>query len=190
VAVSVADQAGNLLGRSTPALPRDLLARGLAAACEAAVRRQQAAPHTVGTDRFYVPGVMQPLADAAVATIALLQLVQDDEVLAPLLWAVVERPSLWSMVRHGGARVVLQPGFQATARVPTPVAAAGPLAWTVPMTLLVNDAPVLRLDLTVAPAATPYALAAGVLGITARHPSVAGREVSLVVLATRRGPVP
>jgi len=205
VVATVTDEAGLVLGRSEPLLPRDLLEQGFSKACELVQQRFAAQRSRVGSspDRpdplagaFYNDGGYEfydgmdvgPLADATVCTIALLQVVQEDAVLAPLLWEVVERPSFWSVVGNLGARVVLRPRFHAAAEAPSPLDADAGAVWRVPMSLVINDVPALQADLLVAATAPPFALCGGVLLITARHPSRANVEFSCLLLGARRGP--
>ena len=185
LAVTVATADGEVLGRSQPVVPRDLLARGFGAACRWVHERRALAP----TDdaAFYAGPDLQPLADASVAAVALLQVVQRDAVLSPLLWEVIERPSLWSMVRHLGARLLLQPRFHAALSTSSPVAQLPISTWNVPMTLSVNDEPTLEFELAVTPARSPLCLAAGVLSAVARNPSDPAVEFRLLLLGARRG---
>jgi hypothetical protein len=190
IQVTVHDHGGAVLGCSEPQVPRDLLANGFAAACDLVQRQRRAMPHTIGTDAFYQGLDLQPLASATVCAVALLQVVQDDAVLSPLLWEVIERPSVWSVLRHLGARVVLRPRFHAAIEVPRPGPPAPRRAWQVPMTLLVNDAPVLLTELVVGEPLPPFALGGSLIGATARHPQDGEREFALQLLAARRGPRP
>jgi hypothetical protein len=201
VHATVADADGAALGRCEPLLPRDLLAAGFADACRlvgarraqraeaGASGRDEGAGGGDGGDAFYRGVDVQPLARATVAAVALLQVVQEDGVLAPLLWEVVERPSLWSVVTSLGVRALLRPRFHDAEPTPSPVAAAGS-AWRVPMTLLVNDDPALLTELYVVPSAPPFALCGGIVAAMARHPTDPSLELSLVLLAARRGPAP
>lgn len=182
VLATVADEHGNVLERSEPLLPRDFLARGFAEACELVAQRRLAA---AGAD-FYRAADVQPFAQATVAAIALLEVVQADAVLAPLLWHVVDRPSIWSVVTNLGVEVTVRPRFHAAEPAPSP-AAVGPSTWRVPMALLVNGDNALLADLYVAPSAPPLALCGGVVAALARHPSDPGLEFSLVLLGARRG---
>lgn len=197
VMATVTDEAGRVLGRSEPLLPRDLLDQGFSRAC-ALVRQRFAegrsrdggAPDRASplAGAFYEGMDVGPLADATVCTIALLQVVQEDAVLAPLLWEVVERPSFWSVVSNFGARVVLRPRFHAATEAPSPLDCDAGDVWRVPMSLVINDVPALHADLLVGTTAPPFALCGGVLLIMARHPS-ADVEFSCLLLGTRRGPV-
>ncbi len=185
---TVLDARGNVLGRSEPQLPRDFLAGGFGAACELVAQGAQRRARGDQVAAFYRGLEMRPFSDATVTAVALLQVVQDDDVLSPLLWEVIERPSLWSIVANLGARVILRPRFHAAVERASAVPAVAPTAWQVPMSLLVNDETVLVVDLFVTPSAPPVALCGGVLGAIARHPRDADVEFSLLLLAARRGP--
>ncbi|HEB51882.1 MAG TPA: hypothetical protein ENI87_01370 [bacterium] len=177
----VMDEAGGVIGRSRTLLPRDFLSRGIAGACAIADRARR------GLRR--VPGAAagrRPLAEATVCAISLLQVVQEDSVLAPLLWEVVEKPSVWSVVRNLGARVVLQPKFHDVRTVPSPVSGNCDATWALPIGLAVNGEPALAIELFVTDAASPYSLAGGLLGATARHPRDPGVSFSLLLLSARR----
>lgn len=185
VLATVYDASGNVLGRSEPLLPRDFLAKGFTGACNVLARWQQegrmlpASRTGTGTDA-------SQFAHATVAAIALLQVVQEDSVLAPLLWEVLERPSWWSVLQNFGARLLLQPAFD----VAEPMAfvhGRTTMTWRVPITLSVNDQKALVTHLYVASAARPQALCGGIVGGIAQNPHDAGRELSLVLLAARCG---
>ncbi|MBL8732383.1 MAG: hypothetical protein JNN13_08445 [Planctomycetes bacterium] len=177
VLVTVADADGNVLGRTEPLLPWQLLARGLQPACEEVVRRRAASGRLVDDE-----ATLRPLAEAVVCTVALLQVVQEDDVLSPILWQVVQRPSLWSVLRHLGAHVVLRPAFQDLRRQ-----ADGGSAFLVPMTLSVNDVDALHFELLARTPARPFALCGGMLGATARHPQDAELEFRMLLLGARTG---
>jgi hypothetical protein len=197
VVATVTDEAGRVLGRSEPLLPRDLLEQGFSKACELVQQRFATGRSRDGRapDRanplagaFYEGMDVRPLADATVCTIALLQVVQEDAVLAPFLWEVVEQPSFWSIVTNLGARIVLRPRFHAATEALSPLDCDAGDVWRVPMSLVINDVPALHADLLVGASAPPFALCGGVLGIAARHPRHADVEFSCLLLAARRGP--
>ena len=195
VVATVTDGAGMFLGRSEPQLPRDFLEQGFSKACEL-LQQRLAAPDAAlgsafheGAKGFYDGMDVRPLADATVCTIALLQVVQEDAVLAPLLWEVVQQPSFWSVVSNFGARIVLRPRFHAATEAPSPLETDAGDVWRVPMSLLINDEPALHADLLVGKTAPPFALCGGVLLMTARHPKNAAVEFSCLLLGARRGPV-
>ena len=189
VEATVTDEAGRVLGRSAPLLPRDLLDKGFSKACELLQRRFADRREGASDETFYEGMDVGPLADATVCTIALLQVVQEDAVLAPLMWEVLEQPSFWSVVSNFGARVVLRPRFHAATEAPSPLDSDAGDVLCVPMSLLINDVPALHANLFVGATAPPFALCGGVQLITARHPKRADIEFSCLLLGARRGPV-
>jgi hypothetical protein len=170
--VTVADAGGEQLGRSSALLPRDLLGKGFVQACLGA---EIASPDEV------------PMVEAMVSLMALLQVVREDSVLAPILWQVVQGPSVLSVVFHFGVRVAVQPRFHATTRVHTPPQLPpGDPAWSVPITLTVNDEPALLCEVLVGRPLPPRLLCGGIVAATARHPAEARREFAMVLLAAKR----
>lgn len=185
VELGVYDGAGRLLGSSSVLAPADFLATGFAAACDLVRVRQQAMPDAVHGIAFYEGLDVEPLARATVSAMALLRVVEDDPVLAPLLWQVLERPSLWSVLGSFGAHLVVRPRFHAAVELP---ATSFGRPWRVPLQLLVNDAPALLVDATVGPTSPPFGLVGGIVAAVARHPRDPGRTLMLRLLAARRGP--
>ena len=187
--VVVMDQYGQELGRSQPYLPRDFLDRGIADACRLVRTRGFRALRRKSVDGkdVYGPLNMRPLAEATVSALALLQVVQEDSVLAPILWQVIEKPSVWSMVANMGVDVMLRPKFNRVSSAMSPISSVTASTWRFPLSLEVNQSPALNLDLFVANSVPPFSLACGLLGATARHPSEPNLDFSLLLLSARRG---
>ena len=188
VEVSVMNELGEEIARSQPLLPRDFLAAGIARACEM-MHTYLRQPRTARVPRgaIYDEVRMVPLSEATVAAVALLQVVQEDSVLAPILWQVIEKPSLWSVVTNMGASVVLRPSFHRVTSAPCPAPTLREKTWRLPMRVHVNGQNALNLDLFVTDPGSPFGLAGGLLGATARHPAKAGVDFSLLLLSARRG---
>jgi len=185
--VVVMDEHGNELGRSQPYLPRDFLSRGIASACKL-VRTRMHLLARIGLEdgeTIYDLVDMRPLAEATVSAVALLQVVQEDSVLAPILWQVIEKPSVWSVVTNLGVDVMLRPSFHRVTRARSPVPTVLEPTWRLPLALEVNNTPALNLDLLVTDSTPPFALAGGLLGATARHPTNPTLELSLLLLSAR-----
>ncbi|MCB9877566.1 MAG: hypothetical protein H6835_08205 [Planctomycetes bacterium] len=189
VAATVLDATGHVLGESRPELPRDFLDRGLGSACRK-VERDRRRRHRRRWHAEEPELPLRPLAEATVSAVALLQVIERDSVLAPLLWEVVEKPSLWSVISNLGAKVVVKPRFYELEHALSPVAAVPVETWRVPISLFVNDAAALHVELMVADSAPPYAVGCGMLGATARHPSNPDVDFSVLLLAARRGGLP
>jgi hypothetical protein len=145
--------------------------------------------------------------DAATAARAylLLQTLQQlgaaDPVLAEQLFAIADRPSLWSVIWSAGVHVVLTGGAIAPWR--GPISSYGSSQGSddgaddgaveravLPLDVSVNGADSLWTDVLVAEARPPFALAAGVLGAIARHGADPQRYAVLRLLAARRGQAP
>lgn len=180
VAAVVYDANGQELARSQPLVPQQFLASGFAAVSAAtwAARRNGGRPP-----------LARDVAAGVVSAVALLETVRQDPALAPVLWAVVDKPSLWSVLGHFGATVLVRPHLDRIVPCATP-SPAMPFggAWRVPMSLFVNDQPALATELVVAEPAPPFAVGAGVLAAVARHPTRPDVRCEMLLLAAGRGP--
>ena len=186
--VSIMDEEGNEMATSRPLLPRDFLSRGIASAC------QMMYSHTHRGDTGEVPTNFankgldpKPVEQAMVCAIALMQVVQEDSVLSPILWEVIEKPSVWSVVTSMGISVVVSPKFYRVDEAPCPVPGLHEKTWRLPISLHVNEQNALNLDMFVTDSSSPFGLAGGVLGAVARHPTKASVDFSLLLLSARRG---
>ena len=116
------------------------------------------------------------------------QLGKDDSTLHSLLFSVVDAPSILSVVMNLGVEVVISsllgsegPTLAVGERtVPTRV---------LPVQIEVNGDCALVAHLVCCESQLPAAIAGGVLGAVARHPSEPARIAVLRLLAIRRGPV-
>jgi hypothetical protein len=115
------------------------------------------------------------------------QLGAGDPVLAEQLFAIADRPSLWSVMWHFGVDVRLTSG-ESTAWRGTVAGDGAGAREVLPLDVAVNGASSLWSDLLVAEARPPFALCAGVLGAIARHATDPHRYAVLRLLAARRGP--
>jgi tellurite resistance protein len=109
VAVTVAAADGTVLAETHPLLPRDFLQHGFAPALKQVQRVMRDHPERLGRQEFYANLNSRALAEAVVCAVALVQVVQDDEVLSPILWQVVQRPPLLSVFTNFGVNVVIEP---------------------------------------------------------------------------------
>ncbi|MFK7741059.1 MAG: hypothetical protein AB8H80_12125 [Planctomycetota bacterium] len=187
VAATVYDEEGAELGRTEPLLPRDFLDRGVADACAQVMERTTNPPGTLGLPSIYRDIDPNLLSESTVCAVALLQIVQEDSVLAPLLWQVIEKPSLWSVLGNLGARVVLRPRYHAVTEAMCPLPGRYETTWRLPMELHVNDTLALDMNLFVTESSPPYALGGGLLGASAKHPSDPDLEFSLLLLSATIG---
>lgn len=103
-----------------------------------------------------------------------------------LVWQLIERPGVLSVVVNGGVSMSLQ----MRGKDATPVEAAAGMAspvYDVPMQVLINDRTAMECQLRVAPAAPPLGPCNGLVAIDARNPRDPGKRVSVRLLAARRG---
>lgn len=110
-------------------------------------------------------------AEAALS--AMLDLSQEDDLLASLLWDVVEKPSLVSFVTHGGLVLLLTADYSGSSPVSPPVPGAlvpGPYD-DLPVTISFNGTPALYLDLLVTTPSPPLGLSSGIIAFHGQHPS-------------------
>lgn len=185
--VVVMDERGVELGRSRPVLPRGFLSRGMAGACQLVHSRVRAGRNPARRGgSVYDKLDLRPLAEATVSAVALLQVVQEDSVLAPILWQVIEKPSVWSVVSNMGVDVMMRPSFHRVTSALCPVPGLREQTWRLPIGLYVNKQPALNLDLFVTDSTPPFSAAGGLLGATARHPTDPTLDFSLLLLSARR----
>jgi hypothetical protein len=115
------------------------------------------------------------------------QLGGSDPVLAEQLFAIVDRPSVLSVVLHFGVAISLRIEEQLPWRGALVMPACrDPIA--LPLAVQVNGAPVLFADLLVARSQHPIAIGGGVLAAVARHATDPSRHAVLRLLAARRAP--
>lgn len=172
-----------VLGEDTVKLDPDELERGLAFAC-----RGDALPADYGPFR-------SPDAEAAMrASIAIqslrnvLRVARISPPLRALLWQVVDVPSIFSLIRHFGVRISVAANFQnSVPAAPFAVGAAEVATWLAAIELQLNGSPALRCRVHCADPASPLALAAGIVELTAASPSHPQRRVTMRLLGARRG---
>lgn len=178
VTAIVYDADGHELARSQPLVPQQFLSEGFASVCATTWAARRAAGK---------PPAARDVAAGVVSAVALLETVRQDRALAPVLWAVVDKPSFWSVLGNLGATVLVRPHLDrfVPCATPSPAMPFGS-AWRVPMSLFVNDQPALEAELVVAHPAPPFAVGAGVLAAVARHPTRADVRCEMLLLGAGR----
>lgn len=122
--------------------------------------------------------------------IAFLQVIQENTDLSEVLWKVIKRPSMLSLLFEGGSiHLSLLPKFQAVELVPAGLPA--PLdaleAYRLPIHIDVNGTRGLEVELLVCPSQPPLHLAAGMVRLEGTHPEHSDRRV-VIELVGARGP--
>lgn len=115
--------------------------------------------------------------------VSLFGLAQSDSLLSKLLWDVIDKPSLWSLMRHGGVEVSLQPAYHES----SPVTAAqssfpmsGPYR-SLPLAIVLNERPALYLRLLVVSPEAPWSLTGGILAFEGQHPDRDSRVLARLI---------
>ncbi|MGH8019873.1 MAG: hypothetical protein ACREIA_16660 [Opitutaceae bacterium] len=124
------------------------------------------------------------------ALMTYVQLVRQTKGLSGILEAVVERPSIWSIILRFG-RITWNLRFESAWVEPVDPVILGLPRGTpthqLPFTLLLNDQPALDCMLVVLPPNPPMLTSAGIVGLMARRPESDERLLVIRVLAARRG---
>ncbi|MBL9077033.1 MAG: hypothetical protein JNL08_05995 [Planctomycetes bacterium] len=185
VTVTVSDEHGKPLTRSMVRLPTRLLGGGLLPAID--LTRELVAQGRSTVDAGDTD--IEPVVAAIVGTLALLNVVQEDDALAEYFWQVVEKPSVWSILTGLGVRATMSMEFEHS--VPAPRLPAGlpavDRAFLVPLRIDVNGSPALLADVVAVDARRPYALCGGMVAAVARHPSNPDITFELQLLGAERG---
>ena len=126
------------------------------------------------------------------ALMAFMNGVQETPGLRDILWAMIEKPSAWSIIKQGG-KIVLSlslggdDSVAALDRYPGWSAPGWPLYRMSPV-LTLNGQPALFCSLFVTTPRPPLLITAGIIGIVAETPGHADRHLDIRILASRRGP--
>jgi hypothetical protein len=178
ITVEVFDSAGKSLQRTESSLGDRILATGPAALCRLAVEPGG------GPDRSGVPGGREEFARSVFGIVSLFEALQQCDALAPVLWEVVDRPSLLSVLFHGGVSLTLRADLERIVPATAGICGSGP-GWELPIAIHANGSPALAAKLVCVEPRRPLQLAAGILAVEAVCPSDASRRFSLRLLGLR-----
>jgi hypothetical protein len=129
------------------------------------------------------------VAGAVPALVSYLDVVRHTEDLADILYDLIDKPSLWSVVRQVGVKVNL--AFR-----PDKVAATKPGFWNLPadhgvyhfpLGLEINKKPALNITMVVTRPDSPLLACGGVVGMLAEKPSEPQTYLLLRIVSARRG---
>lgn len=179
VRAKVFTAAGELLTDTEASLPVDLLGRGVLPAIDS-VREATAAGAAAPVDGAWIEGVL--------AVRELLDIVRENDALADYFWQVVEKPSLWSVVTSLGVSVAITTSLEQSvpADTPPPIPPAE-RTFSAPLSIRVNGAPALFVDLLATDPRRPFALCGGIIAAIARHPTRPDTTFRMQLLAARLG---
>jgi hypothetical protein len=115
-------------------------------------------------------------------------IVQHTEGLESLLRKLIELPSLWSIIRHGGVKADFSFGNGASPSLANPADWNLPPSETVyhfPWLLRLNDQPALKITLVVTRPQPPLLICGGVVGVLAENIEDEGTYMTLRVISAR-----
>lgn len=193
VRVRIDDADGRSLGDSVIHLPIDLLGRGMLAAVDAERAMAAAAADPAAGGSSAPPDIESLIAntrcsvEAVIAAMSLLNVVQEDDLLARYFWQVVEKPSLWSVVTSLGVKATLSMPFAeslAATALPPPLPPQ-PRAVVIPLRIEVNGGPALFADVLAIEPRRPFALCGGMVAVSAHHPTDPEVHFDVQLLAAR-----
>lgn len=174
VRIEVWDENGAAQGDSRVLVPVGLLRHSFLDAC--AWQRQ---PKLDESGRTVVCG-------AHAALISFLGILQNDELLAGIMWQVVDKPSLWSVVTGFGVAMRLEAGLGRA----TNVEDVGLPGWSrpavqFPLLLKLNDRHALDATITATDPWMPLGLCGGIVQVEATRPSDSSVRFTARLLAAR-----
>ena len=115
--------------------------------------------------------------------ISLVSLAQGDELLSDLMWDVIDKPSIFSVITSLGVNVVSSPRYDLARELPGGIEGLnvpGPL-WAFPITFTINDELALTLDVIVADASPPWSITSGIVAFQGQHPTKDVRVLARLV---------
>lgn len=193
LAVRVCDEAGAEVGRDLVTVSRRDLVAGLFRACHEQPQAP-AADASLGSRwsaEAAAGGSWQLPADVAagLALANMLAVIRKSKVLFDVLWTVIDKPSVFSVIFNLGVSVsVLEDFTKAQRLAPVTIDDQEFEVYELPVELQLNGLPALRSKVLLTEPKSPLNLSAGILGIDAFQPSDPAVRVSIRVLAARRAP--
>lgn len=190
--VTLFDAGGTRLGGSTVHAPWDFLAAGFVRSCDLARALSGSEAREVdyrGKQLTRAEAARHMYGGFATLT-AFLRIIRKNELLSSVLWKVIDRPSLFSLIFHGG--VTLSLNAQLTTSTPLPdTDLRGRLAelpgHRTTLRLNANDSPVLNTIMWVTEPHSPYRLSGGIIAVEGFRPSDARVRFRMELLAAKRG---
>ena len=191
VSVRVYDSKGDEVDRQFSVVPATYLEWGFSEACSLAI---QNAKSGVALDLASLPDERvleeaRPYVGAIASVIGVFQVLRGNRLLEPILWKVVQKPSILSVVRNLGVDVSIQPDFERAEVEPRvfPGTPTGETVYRFPIQFVVNDSVALRSTLSVAAPDPPLLASGGLVAVDGVHPREPDRRISIRLLASKRG---
>ena len=175
LAITVFDADAKQLACTKDSIELRHLMHGLFPGAEALRDTQEAVHHRLET-----------VGDSLMAMLAFLNAIRDNEQLGQILWQVVQKPSVWSILVHLGVSTDIT--LSASEPWPHPLGPDAPdlPAYRVPMSIELNGTPALRCSIVVVRPWSPFAICAGITSVVAERPDDSGVRFRMRMVAARR----
>jgi len=127
------------------------------------------------------------LAGSAPALMSYFAIVQETAGLDDILFKIVDLPSLWSMVRHGGVNANIRFDVKHIAMAPDALLTlpANPKLYQFPVALDLNNQPALNITLIATAPQPPLLTCGGIAGMLVERPDGKGTYLTLRVVSAR-----
>ncbi|MDP6930242.1 MAG: hypothetical protein QF412_11125 [Planctomycetota bacterium] len=166
-ALTVFDENGESLGTSQDRIKVHHLTTGIAAA---AIK----------------PKNPEVVANAIGSLRAVLTILQRNDILAPVLWKIVKKPPIVSILMNLGIRAEIAIGASQDWQSKIPESDWEIPTWRIPMVATLNDIQAINLSLVVIDPASPLNLSAGITSLVAVRPDGSGTRFRMHAIAARR----
>jgi hypothetical protein len=107
-----------------------------------------------------------------------------------VLEQVIQKPSVWSVIRHFGVAIGLQWDDESVQVAPEGNVAVQQPVYLLPVRLSLNNVLAVKANLAVCEPRPPLQTSAGILAICAEHPTATDRRLFIRVLSARRAATP
>jgi len=127
------------------------------------------------------------LAGSAPALMSYFEIVQRTAGLENILFKIVDLPSLWSMIRHGGVNANIRMDSKHIAAASTTVLPlpTNPALYQYPLVLELNNQPALNITLIVTAPQPPLLSCGGIVAMVVERPGSQGAYMTLRVISAR-----
>ena len=175
------DAEGKELGSSVILLPARFLQRGFFAAS----RMGRALPATKWRPETRTQ--YEQVLIGASTLLTLMQMIQDEKLLADILWQVVAYPSLLGIVMNLGVRVAVTPSFEVSKPTKVTIGDQVHEGERFPFAITANAEPAFLAELTAIAPSSPMTATGGMWRIIGHQAGRKTRQLEIRVLAARRG---
>lgn len=187
VQATVAEGAEGRTSSSGAQAPASFLERGFTDYCRAILEWRERGAHGPALTDEERKAATRLVCTTAGSLSALLKIMQSVDCLEDILWSVMEKPSLLSMVANLGVKldVVLGSDVVELETDTLPAALRGRPVYRLPITIQLNERPALDCFLTVTTPGPPLELVAGVVRVEGWRTTDPSRRVELELLGAR-----